>query len=100
MPYLDFSPRANIDLARLADFYTSIDPSIGRRAIKAILDSIDLLETFPLMTEASQEPEYIGMHELHVPFGEAGYLVLYEFDEVNDVVIIAGIKHTRENGYK
>lgn len=40
------------------------------------------------------------MRELFVPFGGAGYSVLYEYKEKSDTVLIASIRHTKESGYK
>ena len=40
------------------------------------------------------------MRELFIPFGKAGYSVLYEYNIESNAVYIAAIRHTRESGYK
>ena len=96
MPRIAFSKQANEDLTRLAKFIEKIDLNLSNKAINIILDGIEYLADFPLIAPASDEEKYLGMRELFVPFGKGGYLVLYEFDMDNDVVIVGAIRHTKE----
>jgi hypothetical protein len=78
----------------------AIEPVLKKRVILTILGGIERLETFPLIAKASHDEKYEHMRELFVPFGGAGYSVLYEYKEEVDIVLIASIRHTKEYGYK
>lgn len=52
------------------------------------------------MAKCSEDEKYGHLRELFISFGKAGYVVLYEYREKTEAVIIAAIRHTRESGYK
>lgn len=39
------------------------------------------------------------MRELIIPFGHAGYVVLYRYEDSLDMVFIVAFRHMREAGY-
>lgn len=78
----------------------TIEPSLKKRVVLTILEGIECLESFPQIAKSSQDEKYKHMRELFVPFGGAGYSVLYEYKEKSDTVLIASIRHTKESGYK
>ncbi|MDP1774185.1 MAG: type II toxin-antitoxin system RelE/ParE family toxin [Methylobacter sp.] len=78
----------------------TIEPSLKKRVVLTILDGIERLESFPQIAKPSQDEKYKHMRELFVPFGGAGYSVLYEYKAEADTILIASIRHTKESGYK
>ncbi len=73
---------------------------LKKRVVLTILDGIERLEGFPQIARSSQDEKYQHMRELFIPFGGAGYSVLYEYKEETDTVVIASIRHSKESGYK
>lgn len=67
-------------------------------AIKAIREKAVLLKQFPNAGRPAEdlEPEH---RELFIPFGAAGYILLYHYAESKDAVIVLAIKHQKEVGY-
>lgn len=96
MPRLVWSDEAVHDLDRVYAFLAkkSIDAAVA--AIKVIRKKSSLLEKFPNAGRpaADLEPEH---RELIIPFGAAGYILLYRVEE--DTVYILGLMHQREVGW-
>lgn len=44
-------------------------------------------------------PEAPVLRELVIPYGSSGYLALYKFDPVADVVLVVAFRHQREADY-
>lgn len=99
MPQIIYSEQANRDIARFAEFVQEIEPSLKQRVISTILDGIEILQKFPRIAKPSQDKKYKHMRELFIAFGGAGYVVLYEYHEKDNIVLINSIRHTREAGY-
>jgi hypothetical protein len=41
-----------------------------------------------------------GFRELVIPFGKAGFVALYDYNEARGLVHVASIRHQREAGYR
>jgi plasmid stabilization system protein ParE len=55
------------------------------------------LETTPEIGRPSTDmPE---LRELVISFGDSGYVALYRYDPVDDVVFVLAFRHQREAGY-
>jgi plasmid stabilization system protein ParE len=100
MPQIIYSEQANRDIVRLVAFIQEIEPRLKQRVIATIFDGIEILQKFPRIAKPSQDEAYKHMRELCIAFGGAGYVVLYEYHEENNSVLINSIRHTREAGYK
>lgn len=99
MPHIVvWSPRSLECVQRLYTFLAEKDADVARAAAALILKQADLLEKFPQAGRPTDdlEPEY---RELLIPFGGAGYVLLYHFAESGDVVTVLAIKHQKEAGY-
>jgi plasmid stabilization system protein ParE len=70
----------------------------ARRAVAAIRDAFLPLQHTPMMGRPVEDHE--ALRELVIDFGATGYLALYGFDTLLDVVTILAIKHQREDDYK
>lgn len=100
MPQIIYSDKARSDLIRVAEFMAEIEPNLKGRVILTIAEGIAILKTFPQIAKPAQDEKYSHMRELFIPFGKAGYSVLYEYNIESNAVYIAAIRHTRESGYK
>lgn len=94
-----FTRHAEDDLLRLFDFLLEQDVNVAARAEAAIYKGIEALELFPFSCrKADDEHGNPFLRELLIPFGVAGYVVLFEI-EGNDAVTIIAVRHQREDDY-
>ena len=95
MPRVFLSNAALDDLLRLEEFLVeSGDPLVGE-LMDFILDALQVLTHQP----GIGRPVGGGLRELIISRRRSGYLARYEFDEANDLVRVARIRHQRESGY-
>ena len=95
MPRVFLSNAALEDLLRLEEFlYESKDP-LADELMDFILDALQVLTHQP----GIGRPVAGGLRELIISRRRSGYLARYEFDEANDLVRVARIRHQRESGY-
>ena len=95
---------AQADLFRLYDFILEReldrpgggDQSLGDRAIAAIQDGLATLRSSPFTCRKAAESPLL--RELIIPFGGTGYVALFEIAGP-DKVIIAAVRHQREDDY-
>ncbi|MGM4908674.1 type II toxin-antitoxin system RelE/ParE family toxin [Rhizobium sp. 768_B6_N1_8] len=85
------------DLDRLADFLIDRDPDLAERAIGAIQKALMILQDFPLMARRASADDPL-LRELVVPFGSAGYVILFKIIDEATVIVLA-IRHQREEDY-
>jgi plasmid stabilization system protein ParE len=92
-----YTKAAKADLRRLYSFLLDIDLGLARRMRNAIVQGMSVLEDFP---QACRKVTESGpsLHELIIPFGAAGYVVLFEIEDNHTVTILA-IRHQRESDY-
>ncbi|KRA97276.1 hypothetical protein ASD83_09005 [Devosia sp. Root685] len=97
MPHLTFAVSAQRDLDRLRRFLLEKNPLAAKRATQAIKMHTSALTTAPEMGRPSDT--IAGVRELLVPFGDAGYIVRYGYNERRDEVFILRVWHQKETGY-
>ena len=94
-----FTPEAETDLLRLFEFVAATDLSSAERAYQAIVKAIDVLEVFPFSCRKAPGGSGSAMvRELIIPFGDAGYVALFEIEPVSMVTVLA-IRHQREHDF-
>ena len=94
-----FTKEAERDLLRLIDFLIGQDLSAARKAQAAIIDAVKFLTIFPFScrkAEGSTGNSFV--RELLIPFGNAGYVALFEIDNAKTVTVVA-VRHQREDDY-
>ena len=94
-----FTKEAEDDLLRLIDFLVVQDLAAARKAQAAITKAVMFLTIFPFScrkAEGSAGNPFV--RELLVPFGNAGYVALFEIEDAKTVTIIA-VRHQREDDY-
>jgi toxin ParE1/3/4 len=100
MPHikLEWSPNALFGVQRAYRFLVGKDRNAAKAAADTIRKQAAILKQFPNAGRPADdlEPEH---RELLIPFGAAGYVLLYRFDEDKAVVTILAIRHQKEVGY-
>jgi addiction module RelE/StbE family toxin len=92
---LIYSGQALADLDRLTDFLLEADPASAPETTGLILEAVEVLANHPLIGRPVEE----GLRELLISRGDSGYVALYSYEEVEDIVLILTIRHQREVGY-
>lgn len=99
---VELSPTAEADLERLFDFLldraeTTEDLDLAQTAIDTIraVTQQHLAVTPYSFRKAAQSPV---QRELIIPFGNTGYVALYEIVSASKVVVLA-VRHQREEDY-
>ncbi|MEJ7138299.1 type II toxin-antitoxin system RelE/ParE family toxin [Amphibiibacter pelophylacis] len=98
-----FSAGAARDLEALFDFalQRELDSDTGdldipARAIQAIREGIAFLQTSPFSCRKAGDSAFL--RELIIPFGQTGYVALFEIVD-SRTVIIGAVRHQREADY-
>jgi plasmid stabilization system protein ParE len=86
------------DLKRLQEFLIDKDPAAAARALEAIRTAFELLEYSPFSCRKAWPGDRPLLRELVVPFGNGGYVALFEIDDPSHVSILA-VRHQREEDY-
>ncbi|MBL7250075.1 type II toxin-antitoxin system RelE/ParE family toxin [Alcanivorax marinus] len=98
MPRVIITEGAVRGLARCRAFLEAVEA--GESAVRAgrtIARHLRMLETAPDMGRPDDEmPE---LRELMIPFGKAGYVVLYRYLPREDAVYVLAVRHQKEAGY-
>lgn len=95
MARLIYTRRALQDLERLTDFLLEAEPALALATAELIAEAMQTLGNHPLIGRPAEQ----DMRELVISRGRTGYLALYDYDEVRDVVLVLAIRHQREAGY-
>ena len=97
MPYIvNWTENASQGLERAYLFLAEKNEDAAKAALITIREKALLLEQFPNAARPAEdfEPEY---RELLIPFGGAGYILIYEV--IGDSVYVLAVKHQKEAGY-
>ncbi len=86
---------AAVDLERLVDFLLERFPDDAVHTVDLITDALNILEHHPRIGRPCES----ALRELVISRGKTGYLALYEYDEVADLVIVLAVRHQREQDY-
>ena len=95
MAGLIYSAHALADLERLTDFLIASDPNAALSTVVLIEEAVEILKRHPLIGRPVEPP----LRELVISRGRTGYLALYSFEPVEQIVLILSIRHQRELGY-
>ena len=94
-----FTAEANDDLDELYRFQVENDLDAAEEALAAIGQALTMLEIFPFSCRKPADGRTGALlRELVVPFGSAGYVVLFEISN-RDTVTVLAIRHQREADY-
>lgn len=84
------------DLERLTEFLLEQVPESAPAVLAHVTDAIEILSDHPLIGRRVENE----LRELVILRGASGYLALYRFDPVRDIVRLLRIRHQREVGYR
>lgn len=97
-----FTRQAAEDLERLYDFVLERelarggDLELAARALEAIEQGMATLGFSPFTCRKAGDSPFI--RELVIPFGASGYVALFEI-EAGDSIVVAAVRHQREDDY-
>jgi len=90
---------AKEDLKRLFTFLAERDYQAAVQARKIIAASMQILQQFPFSCrKTDDERNNHFLRELLIPFGNTGYVALFEIEDEQTVTIIS-VRHQREEDY-
>ena len=89
-----YSAQALDDLDRLEDFLLEVDVVSAQKTIPLIISTVEALCLHPNIGRRYGNQ----VRELVISRGNTGYIALYRYDEVRDIVRILAIRHQREVG--
>jgi plasmid stabilization system protein ParE len=92
-----FTPEAREDLIRLYAFMLEQDLKAAEAALEAIERGMAFLQEFPFSCRKAA-PQTPFLRELLIPFGNSGYVALFEIENSQTVTILA-VRHQREDDY-
>ena len=95
MAQVKYATRAWRDLDRIYEFHAEEDPVRAAHIVSLITGAVEMLAQHPLLGRRAEA----GLRELVISHGRSGFLALYRFREVQDMVTILAIRHQREAGY-
>ena len=95
MAVLIYGDGAFEDLDRIADFFAE-DPKLAEATVALIWAGVQMLADHPLVGRVVES----DLRELILSKGRTGYVVLYDYDEKDDSVVVCAIRHQREAGYR
>lgn len=93
MPQIEWLPESLSDIERLYTFLRNKNVKAARRAVKAILEGANLLNSSPGIGRAM--PDDTGRRELFIPFGAGAYVLRY-MQKNPELIIIIRVWHSRE----
>jgi plasmid stabilization system protein ParE len=96
-----YSASARNDLKRLYAYLldraaTVEDLDLAERALDTIIGSVDSLGRSPFIYRKAGASPFL--RELMIPFGNSGYVALFEIDDASTVTILA-VRHQLEDDY-
>lgn len=94
---LRFSKAARDDIERLYRFLAEQHIPSANAAMAALEKAWDVLRDFPY-TCRKVDPTNPFLRELLIPFGGAGYVVLFEIEDQHTITLLA-VRHQREDDY-
>lgn len=94
---IQFAGAARADIERLYRFLAEQDIPVADAALRALDKGWELLHRFPFAGRKS-DPANPFLRELLIPFGNAGYVALFEIDDDTTLTVLA-VRHQREDDY-
>lgn len=91
-----FDEGALEDLERIFDFTRDLDLEWALSQIRRVRRAVEILDEHPLIgRRVSGE-----LRELVISSGKTGFVALYQYEELDDLVRILAVRHQREAGFR
>lgn len=91
-----FADEALDDLDRIITFHAATSMASALEQLALIQQAIEVLELHPLMGRLARGER--ELRELIISVGRSGSVALYQYDEVDRLVRVLGVRHQREAG--
>lgn len=95
MAKIEYAKNALEDIDRLVDFLIGSDLAAALNTFNIIDDGIQLLKRHPEIGRLVGG----GKRELVISRGSTGYVAIYVFDKLTNVVVMLAIRQQREDGF-
>lgn len=82
-------------MERCRAFLNKKSPASSRRAMDTVRRHYAILQHAPNAGRPLEE----GLRELVIPFGDSGYVALYDYVEARDTVRVLAFRHQKEADY-
>ncbi len=92
-----FDEDALADLERIFAFNLTVDTARAKAQVETIRSAVLILDEHPRIGRPVVGTE---LRELVISVGKAGYIALYQYDELSDLVRVLAVRHQREAGYR
>jgi len=96
MASVTIDDEALADAERILEHLVAHGVADAGERVAALISALDLLEQHPLIGR----PAPSGLHELVIGQGVRGYLALYRYEALDDVVLVLALRGQREGGYR
>ena len=94
---IHFDDAALDDLEQIFGFNLEADADWAERQFEAIRTAVTILDEHPRIGRTLPGNE---IRELVISVGTTGFIALYHYDELDDLVRALAIRHPREAGYR
>jgi plasmid stabilization system protein ParE len=91
-----YSESALQDLERIIEFMLQSAPASAQGTLERIQTAIEILEIHPLIGRRIDGER----RELIISAGATGYVAIYRYDAIFELIRILRIRHQREAGYR
>lgn len=96
MAQVIYSETALSNLERISEFLAAESEEAAATALDLIDDAIGMLARHPLVGR----PAEMHLRELLISKGRTGYVALYSYEPVQDVILVLAVRHQREAGFR
>jgi plasmid stabilization system protein ParE len=94
---IHFDDGALTDLEHIFGFNLERDAEWAERQIESVRTAVMILDQHPLIGRRVPGSE---LRELVISVGKTGFIALYQYAELDDLIRILGVRHQREAGYR
>ncbi|MDP8566714.1 type II toxin-antitoxin system RelE/ParE family toxin [Methylophilus aquaticus] len=97
MASLNYTPQFWEHMVRITDFLSTVaDRGQALHTYDLIVSGIQILVHHPEIGRKSMQSDF---RELVISHGNTGYIALYQYQQLTEIVTIVAIRHQRESGY-
>lgn len=96
MAQVTYSETALSNLERIVEFTATESEEPAATALDLIVDAIGMLARHPLVGR----PAEMHLRELVISQGRTGFVALYSYEPMQDVVLVLAVRHQREAGFR
>ena len=96
MTLISIEDNALADAERILPHLVAHSTGEAGQRVADLLSALDILERHPLIGR----PVPPDLHELVIGRGARGYLALYRYEVLDDLVVVLALRAQREDGYR